>query len=153
MPAKHRSLLLLLLTTLPHTHGVNNGLALTPQMGWNNWNSLGCSVSESLLLSTATILTTSGLQSLGYNHVVLDDCWSDGRDSNGSLQADAKKFPKGMKYVADWLHERGFRYGMYSSAGEFTCAGFAGSLDWEKEDARSFAGWEVDYLKYGMLQS
>ncbi|KAB5531402.1 alpha-galactosidase [Coniochaeta sp. 2T2.1] len=127
---------------------VNNGLARTPQLGWNNWNSLGCDVSEELLLETSQKLLDLGLRDVGYNYVVLDDCWSDGRDADGYLVADKIRFPRGMKFVADSIHEKGLLYGMYSSAGEYTCARYAGSLDHEKHDAQSFASWEVDYLKY-----
>ncbi|PTB62533.1 family 27 glycoside hydrolase [Trichoderma citrinoviride] len=127
---------------------IDNGLARTPQMGWNNWNSFGCDVSEHLLLDHAQLINEYGLQDLGYNYVVLDDCWSDGRDSKGKLIADKKKFPRGMAAVADDLHSQGFLFGMYSSAGELTCARYAGSLDHEMDDAQSFADWGVDYLKY-----
>ncbi|KAL7906729.1 glycoside hydrolase family 27 protein [Trichoderma velutinum] len=127
---------------------VNNGLARTPQMGWNNWNTFACSVSSTLLTNTAKLLTEYGLQDLGYKYVVLDDCWSSGRDANGKLVADTTKFPDGMGAVADELHEQGFLFGMYSSAGEMTCARYAGSLDYEENDAQSFADWGVDYLKY-----
>ncbi|KAJ9669621.1 hypothetical protein H2201_000004 [Coniosporium apollinis] len=127
---------------------VNNGLARTPQMGWNNWNSLGCDVSESLLLDTAKKLIDAGLRDVGYNYVVLDDCWSDGRGSDGYIRVDKKKFPNGMKSIAKHLHDNGLLYGMYSSAGEMTCARYEGSLDWEKQDAESWASWDVDYLKY-----
>ena len=121
--------------------GVNNGLARAPQMGWvciygvsksparhhsdlaqNNWNSLGCDVSASLLLDTSKKLVHSGLRDVGYNYVVLDDCWSDGRDKDGYLLADTEKFPSGMSSVADEIHRQGLLYGMYSSAGEMTCA-------------------------------
>jgi hypothetical protein len=88
----------------------------------NNWNSLGCDVSESLLLDTSQKLVHSGLRDVGYNYVVLDDCWSDGRDENGFLKVDLKKFPSGMNYVSDQIHSQGLLYGMYSSAGEMTCA-------------------------------
>lgn len=117
-------------------------------MGWNNWNSLFCDVSESLLLDTSQILVDTGLRDLGYKYVVLDDCWSDGRDETGHWRADPVKFPHGMRYVSDSLHANGLLYGMYSSAGELTCAGYAGSLDHEKADAESLAAWGVDYFKY-----
>lgn len=128
--------------------GVNNGLARTPQMGWNNWNSLGCDVSQDLLLETSKVLVESGLRDLGYNYVVLDDCWSGPRGQDGYITVDETKFPDGMKYVAEKLHDQGLLYGMYSSAGEMTCAQYDGSLDHEAEDAESFASWDVDYLKY-----
>jgi alpha-galactosidase len=88
----------------------------------NNWNTFACSVSSNLLLDTSKLLTEYGLQDLGYKYVVLDDCWSSGRDDNGKLVADSDKFPDGMGAVADALHEQGFLFGMYSSAGEMTCA-------------------------------
>jgi alpha-galactosidase len=88
----------------------------------NNWNTFACSVSSDLLLDTSKLLTEYGLQDLGYKYVVLDDCWSSGRDDNGKLVADSDKFPDGMGAVADALHEQGFLFGMYSSAGEMTCA-------------------------------
>lgn len=125
-----------------------NGLGLTPQMGWDNWNTFGCSVSEDLLLDTADKIDSLGLKDLGYKYIILDDCWSSGRSSNNSLVADAQKFPNGMKYVADQLHNNNFLFGMYSSAGEYTCAGYPGSLGNEDIDAESFANWGVDYLKY-----
>lgn len=131
-----------------HALAVNNGLARTPQMGWNNWNSLGCDVSQSLLIETSSKLVSLGLRDLGYNYVVLDDCWQDGRGADGKIRADSKKFPNGMKWVAGEMHKQGLLYGMYSSSGHMTCARYEGSLDHEVEDAQSFASWDVDYLKY-----
>ena len=84
--------------------GSYNGLATTPQMGWDNWNAFACEVSETLLLGTAQKIVDLGLKDLGYNYVVLDDCWSDGRYENGSLKPDFTKFPNGMKHVGDQLH-------------------------------------------------
>ncbi|KAK1254403.1 hypothetical protein MKX08_008398 [Trichoderma sp. CBMAI-0020] len=139
---------LLVALTASGVRAARNGLARTPQMGWNNWNTFACSVSSTLLLDTSKLLTEYGLQDLGYKYVVLDDCWSSGRDDNGKLVADSAKFPDGMGAVADALHEQGFLFGMYSSAGEMTCARYAGSLDHEEADAQSFADWGVDYLKY-----
>ncbi|KAK9313080.1 glycoside hydrolase superfamily [Lipomyces starkeyi] len=125
-----------------------NDLAVTPQMGWNNWNAFACSVNEHLLLSTAEKLAAVGLRDIGYQYIVLDDCWSLGRDEKGNLQYDPAKFPHGMKYVADQLHSMGFLFGMYSDAGSYTCARYAGSLGYEEQDAKTFASWDVDYLKY-----
>ncbi|PBP16961.1 alpha-galactosidase/alpha-n-acetylgalactosaminidase [Diplocarpon rosae] len=129
---------------------VNNGLAVTPQMGWDNWNALGCDVSEDLLVETANLIVDYGLKDLGYHYVVLDDCWSTGRNAsnNNSLVADAAKFPRGMAAVADDLHALGFGFGMYSSAGKYTCGRYAGSLGYEEVDAQTWADWGVDYLKY-----
>lgn len=92
----------------------------------NNWNAFGCDVSEDLLLSTSDQIVGLGLRDLGYDHVVLDDCWQDvnGRDKNGKLQPELSKFPNGLKSISDRLHSRNLKYGMYSSAGEMTCARF-----------------------------
>lgn len=125
-----------------------NGLCQSPQMGWNDWNSFGCDVSEELLLGTAEKIVGLGLRDLGYEYVILDDCWSSGRESNGSLKVNCTRFPNGMRHVSDRVHSLGLKYGMYSSAGTETCAGYAGSLGYEDIDAQSFADWGVDYLKY-----
>lgn len=128
-----------------------NGLNLVPQMGWNNWNAYGCDVSEELLLSTAQTIIDYGLRDLGYNYIVLDDCWSIGRNTSGYQVPNPKKFPHGMRYVADTLHDLGFKFGMYSSAGEYTCGKYPGSLGYETQDAQFFADNNVDYLKYDIL--
>jgi alpha-galactosidase len=125
-----------------------NELARTPQMGWNNWNSFGCDVDEELLLSASEKLVQFGLRDAGYQYIVLDDCWSEGRSSNGTLQPNVTRFPNGMAEVADRIHDKGFKFGMYSTAGTYTCARYAGSLNHEKQDAQTFASWGVDYLKY-----
>ena len=125
-----------------------NELAKTPQMGWNNWNSFGCDVDEELLISATEKIIQYGLRDAGYQYIVLDDCWSNGRSSNGTLQANTTRFPNGMAEVADRIHNEGFKFGMYSSAGTYTCARYAGSLNYEQQDAQTFAGWGVDYLKY-----
>ncbi|MCJ1442405.1 MAG: hypothetical protein MMC23_002899 [Stictis urceolatum] len=125
-----------------------NGLATLPAMGWDNWNSYGCEVSEKLLLTSAQAIVDTGLRDLGYQYVILDDCWSDGRYENGSLKPDFNKFPNGMKEVADRIHDLGLKFGMYSSAGYLTCAKYEASLGKEEIDAKTFASWGVDYLKY-----
>ena len=107
---------------------VNNGLAKTPQMGWNNWNTFACEVSENLLLETSRLLIDYGLRDVGYNYVVLDDCWSTGRGDDGYLIVDSTKFPRGMRHVSDALHEQDLLFGMYSSAGELTCARYGKSI-------------------------
>jgi len=127
---------------------VYNGLAITPQMGWNTWNTFACDVDEELILSTAQTLVDLGFRDAGYHYVVLDDCWSNGRYANGSLRPDFTKFPSGMKHVADAVHALGMGFGMYSDAGAYTCGMYAGSLGYETQDATTFASWGVDYLKY-----
>ncbi|KAF2266167.1 glycoside hydrolase [Lojkania enalia] len=133
---------------IPEVSYPYNGLNMVPQMGWDNWNAFGCSVSESLLLNTAKKIVDLGLRDLGYEYIVLDDCWSSGRNSSGYLVADSAKFPSGMKYVADQIHSLGLKFGIYSSAGVMTCARYEGSLGNEWKDARLWASWGIDYLKY-----
>ncbi|KAK0101121.1 hypothetical protein ONS96_006346 [Cadophora gregata f. sp. sojae] len=142
-----RDSFLLFAFTAGTSRAVNNGLARTPPLGWNNWNSLGCDVSEDLLLETASQLVSLGLMDVGYKYTVLDDCWSDGRDSNGRLKVDLSRFPNGMSSVSSRIHSHGLLFGMYSSAGHMTCARGEGSLDHETEDAQSFADFSIDYLK------
>ena len=116
-----------------------NGLNLVPQMGWDNFNAFGCNVNESLVLNTAQTMVDYGLRDLGYNYVVIDDCWSVGRNSSGYLVANTDTFPNGMSHVADELHSMGMKMGMYSSAGLYTCAKYTGSLGYEQQDADFFA--------------
>lgn len=121
----------------------------TPAMGWNTWNTFAENVNERLILEAADAMAGSGLLDLGYNYLVLDDCWSKKqRDENNRLVADEEKFPHGMKYVADYVHSRGLKFGMYSCAGNLTCAGYPGSFEYEFIDAETFASWGVDFLKY-----
>lgn len=126
----------------------NEGLALTPPMGWNSWNTFRCDVNESLIMQVADQIITSGMKDAGYVYVVIDDCWSDGRDSLGNLRADKKKFPSGIKALADYVHQKGLKIGIYSDAGAKTCGGYAGSRGHEYQDAQTFAEWGIDYLKY-----
>src|SRR5690242_21386606 len=141
--------LVILLSASAPARALSNGLALTPPMGWNDWNAFGCGVSESLVEQTAQYMVTSGMKAAGYQYVNIDDCWmSSSRDANGNLVADPNKFPDGMKAVADFVHGLGLRLGLYEEAGTATCAGFPGSLGHETQDANLFASWGVDYLKY-----
>lgn len=120
-----------------------------PPLGWNSWNTFGPNIEEKLILESADALVSSGLADLGYNYVVIDDCWSlRERDEKGRLVADPQKFPSGMKAVADYVHAKGLKFGMYSCAGTMTCAGYPGSFDHEFTDAETFASWGVDFLKY-----
>nr|WP_251512525.1 ricin-type beta-trefoil lectin domain protein [Actinacidiphila bryophytorum] len=128
---------------------LGNGLALTPQMGFNDWNAYGCNVSESLIKSTAQAMHTNGMQAAGYTYVNIDDCWmTHNRDSSGRLVPDPSKFPDGIKGTADYVHSLGLKLGIYEDAGTATCAGYPGSLGHETTDAATFASWGVDYLKY-----
>lgn len=109
----------------------------------------GCDIDAETLLDTAEKIVDFGLRDLGYKYVILDDCWSDmERSDNGSLVANSTKFPDGIKAVADQIHDMGLLFGMYSSAGLYTCAQYPASLGHEEQDAQTFADWGVDYLKY-----
>lgn len=122
---------------------------LTPPMGWNSWNTFGENISEQLIFETADAMVETGLLASGYEYLVIDDCWSmKERDEGGRLVPDPKKFPHGMKAVADYVHAKGLKFGMYSCAGNLTCAGYPGSFEHEFQDAQTFAEWGVDFLKY-----
>ncbi|MDR3313334.1 MAG: glycoside hydrolase family 27 protein [Oscillospiraceae bacterium] len=124
-------------------------LAKTPPMGWNSWNTFAEDVTEALLMETADAMVSTGLQAAGYEYVVIDDCWSlRTRGADGRLVADPEKFPHGMKYLADYIHSKGLKFGMYSCAGTRTCAGYPSSFEYELLDAQTFAGFGVDFLKY-----
>lgn len=121
----------------------------TPPMGWNSWNTFGADINEELIFDTADKMVETGLSALGYEYLVIDDCWAlKERDENGRLVADPQKFPHGMKAVADYVHSKGLKFGMYSCAGYLTCAAYPGSFEYEFIDAKTFAEWGVDFLKY-----
>ena len=120
-----------------------------PPLGWNSWNTFGGNISEDMILRSADVMVESGLKECGYEYIVIDDCWAmKERDKDGRLVADPVKFPHGMKYVADYIHSKGLKFGMYSCAGYWTCAGYPGSFEYEWIDAKTFAEWGVDFLKY-----
>ena len=124
-------------------------LAATPPMGWNSWNKFGCKIDEQLIEQTADAMVSSGMRDAGYRYVNIDDCWmAKTRDTAGNLQSDPVRFPHGIKAIADYVHAKGLRLGIYSSAGTATCEGLPASLDHEVADANKFAEWGVDYLKY-----
>ena len=128
---------------------LDNGLARTPQMGWNDWNSFGCNVNDSLVRQAADAMISSGMAAAGYTYVNIDDCWSTkSRNSAGDLVPDPQKFPNGIKALADYVHSKGLKLGIYSSAGTTTCAGYPASLGNEQRDADLWASWGIDYLKY-----
>ncbi len=117
-------------------------------MGWNSWNKFGCNINEKLIMSTIDTIVSSGLAKAGYTYVNLDDCWHKKRDDNGIIVPDPDKFPNGIKPLADYAHEKGLKFGLYSDAGFKTCCGYPGSLGYEEIDSQTFAEWGVDYLKY-----
>lgn len=135
-------------TDLPAS-ALDNGLARTPQLGWNDWNSFGCNINDALVRQTADVMVSSGMAAAGYQYVNIDDCWSTrSRNGNGDLVPDPQKFPNGMKSLADYVHGKGLKLGIYSSAGLTTCAGYPASLNNEQRDANLWASWGIDYLKY-----
>lgn len=144
------SLLLTLLLSSPATAASFNGLAVTPQMGWNTWNAFACDVDAELIEFAARQIVDLGLRDIGYEYVILDDCWSTGRNTsgNGSIIVNTSIFPNGVAAVADDIHSLGLKFGMYSDAGRYTCGQYEGSLGHEEVDAQTFANWGVDYLKY-----
>jgi alpha-galactosidase len=123
-------------------------LAKTPPMGWNSWNKYGCNVSETLIMGMADAMVSSGMKDAGYEYVVIDDCWQVSRDENEEIVADKDRFPHGIKYLADYIHSKGLKFGIYSCAGTLTCAGRPAGRGHEYQDALSYARWGVDYLKY-----
>lgn len=124
-------------------------IAERPPMGWNSWNTFGNEIDEKLIFETADIMADGGYKEAGYEYLIIDDCWSlKERDEYGNLVPDPAKFPHGMKAVADYVHKKGLKFGMYSCAGVLTCAGYPSSYDHEFQDAKQFAQWGVDYLKY-----
>nr|QIY76767.1 alpha-galactosidase [Streptomyces sp. RLB1-33] len=140
-------------TEAPASPALADGLALTPPMGFNNWNSTHCRAefNESMVKGIADLFVEKGLKDAGYQYVNLDDCWAlPSRDADGKLVPDPVRFPNGIKAVADYVHAKGLKLGIYTSAGTKTCdsVGFPGALGHEYSDAQQFADWGVDYLKY-----
>ncbi|MEU3508274.1 ricin-type beta-trefoil lectin domain protein [Streptomyces longwoodensis] len=143
----------LLNATEPEGAALDSGLARTPPMGFNNWNTTGCGprFNEAMVKGIVDTFISEDLKDAGYTYINLDDCWAlPSRDSSGNLVPDPVRFPNGIKTVADYVHSKGLKFGLYSSAGTKTCAdnGFPGSLGHEKQDAALWASWGVDYLKY-----
>ncbi|KAL4230836.1 hypothetical protein ACF0H5_011210 [Mactra antiquata] len=138
--------------------GLDNGLALTPPMGWLSWERFRCNIdckkdpknciSENLYVEMADMMVFKGYKQYGYQYVNIDDCWSEmSRDSNGTLVADRERFPRGIKWLADYVHFRGLKLGIYGDVGIKTCGGYPGSLNYYQKDAQTFAEWGVDMVK------
>lgn len=126
----------------------DDGVALTPPMGWNSWNKFACDVNENVVKAAADAMVSSGMKYAGYQYIVIDDCWQISRDSNGNIVTDATRFPSGIKSLADYVHSKGLKFGIYSDAGTNTCQGRPGGRGHEYQDAVMYASWGVDYLKY-----
>jgi alpha-galactosidase len=132
---------------------LDNGLARTPPMGWNSWNKFECKVSEDLIKQAADAVVSSGMKDAGYEYVVIDDCWQVSRDAQGNIVPDAQHFPSGIKALGDYVHSKGLKFGIYSDAGTGTCQNRPGGRGYEFQDARQYAAWGVDYLKYDWCNS
>lgn len=152
--------LALLLVAATATAGVapawaqkSEGLAQTPQMGWNSWNKFACNIDEKLIRETADAMVKIGLKDAGYQYINIDDCWHGARDANGEMHPDPQRFPSGMKALADYVHARGLKLGIYSDVGNTTCGHRPGSRGHEYQDARTYAAWGVDYIKYDWCDS
>lgn len=138
---------------------LDNGLALTPTMGWLHWERFLCKIdcetdpdnciSERLFMQMADVMVNEGWKEAGYEYVCIDDCWpSKERDAKGRLQADPKRFPGGIKKLADYVHSKGLKLGIYADVGTYTCARYPGSFGHYDTDAQTFADWGVDLLKF-----
>lgn len=140
-------LLLSVVSTILYSQKFEN-LAETPPMGWSSWNWFGRNINEEIIKSIADAMVSSGMKDAGYEYVNIDDCWQDSkRDESGNIVPDKEKFPSGMKNLADYIHSKGLKFGIYSSAGVKTCNGYPGSRGYEFQDALTYASWGVDYLK------
>lgn len=123
-------------------------IAKTPPLGWNSWNTFACDVNEKMIRDMTDAMVKSGMKEAGYEYINIDDCWHGKRDANGKIQVNKEKFPSGMKALADYVHSKGLKIGIYSDAGNTTCAGYPGSRGHEYQDALTYAEWGIDYLKY-----
>ena len=149
---KMKSLLLCIVFYSVGTLALDNGLGLTPQMGWNSWNHYHCGINEDIVKKTADGFIANGLDKVGYQYVNIDDCWQKSRDSNNVIQPDPSSFSD-FQGMIDYVHSKGLKFGLYSDAGYKTCAGRPGSLNYEETDANTYAKWKVDYLKYDNCNS
>ena len=124
------------------------GGAPTPPMGWMTWNFFGTDINEGIIHEIADAMVNSGMVKVGYNYLMIDDGWQGGRDNKNNIVPDLEKFPSGIKALADYVHAKGIKLGIYSDAAQLTCAGYTASFGFEEQDAKTFASWGIDYLKY-----
>src|SRR6202041_1825216 len=122
------------------------GLAQTPPMGWNSWNPFRDKVDDAAVRAQAEAMVSTGMRDAGYTYINIDDTWEGHRDAQGNIQTNSK-FPD-MKALADYVHGKGLKIGLYSSPGPKTCAGYEASWKHEEQDAAQYASWDFDYLKY-----
>lgn len=140
------SIALLLLSATTFAQQVK--LAATPPMGWMSWNIMSENPNEKDIKEMVDAMVSTGMVKAGYKYIFLDDCWQGGRDNQNNIIADPKKFPSGIKALAEYIHSKGMKMGIYSDAAPLTCAGYTASLNFEEQDAKTFASWDIDYLKY-----
>ena len=139
-----------------HIHSINAqnsvnpqvGAAPTPPMGWMTWNFFGTNIDEGIIHEIADAMVNSGMVKAGYDHLMIDDGWQGGRDNKNNIIPDPEKFPSGIKALADYVHSKGIKLGIYSDAAQLTCGGYTASFGFEEQDAKTFASWGIDYLKY-----
>ena len=122
-------------------------LAQTPPMGWNSWNAFGLDINSKIVMAVADSMVAKGMADAGYEYVVIDDGWQIDRDENGIIVVDSTRFPEGIKYLADYVHSRGLKFGIYTCCGTKTCGGRPGSFGYEIIDAKTYAEWGVDFIK------
>jgi len=133
----------------PAVNALQNGVGRLPALGYNTWNAYGCNIDEGLVLTSAQLMVSLGLQDVGYEYVNIDDCYAEpNRSATGELVANTAKFPSGMKNLTDQIHGLGFKTGIYGDSGWFTCGGFPGSFENELKDATTWAEWGFEYLKF-----
>src|SRR5690349_11177389 len=125
----------------------SGSLALTPPMGWNSWNKFGCNVSDKLIREMTDAIVSTGMKDAGYQFVNIDDCWQVSRSADGTIVVDPDRFPNGMRPLADYVHSKGLKFGVYTDAGRMTCQKRPGSYEHEAQDIQTYASWGVDYVK------
>ncbi|CAD7091944.1 unnamed protein product [Hermetia illucens] len=149
---------LIVINVFIKVHSLDNGLALTPPMGWMHWQRFRCitdcekfpneCISEELFMRTADVMAAEGYADAGYEYIIIDDCWMEkARGEDGRLIADRKRFPSGIKALSDYIHAKGLKFGIYEDYGTYTCAGYPGVIGYMDIDAQTFAEWDVDYVK------
>ena len=142
------SVLSLMVFSLQASAEKNTEIGQLPAMGWNSWNTFDCDVDEQMIREMADAMVESGMKDAGYEYINIDDCWHGERDQDGNIQVSKEHFPSGMKALAEYVHAKGLKLGIYSDAGNTTCAGRPGSRGHEYQDAKTYADWGIDYLKY-----
>jgi alpha-galactosidase len=143
-----KKLFVFLFLTVQYTvYGQSPELAKTPPMGWNSWNAFALNINSKIVKAVADSMVSKGLAAAGYQYIVIDDGWQISRDSDGRIIADSTRFPEGIKYLADYVHSKGLKFGIYTCCGTKTCGGRPGSYGYEIIDAKTYAEWGVDYIK------